>query len=572
MSISSRITSIEEHIGNAYDKIDDLGIDLTNVDKNIDNIASLLDTVYEEYPKVSATGTQASLNGTKKGKLSLDLKGNSTQDGTPSPTNEVPIYSAGENVNLLNIESVTGYVYSSGLPSYIDERVVIDNFGSNNITFHDTTTLYAIALTNIIQLKANTTYTISFNRIDSNTVTNTQWFVYDYNGTNYSINYRDNNVGLTSKTFTTNSQGKIAIAFGMGQVKGESTISNIKIEQGSIATPYTPYGMGSLWEKISNKNLLKNTKETGSNNGITFTVNQDKSITMSGTATAQSNFYLYGASSEYVDLGLPLGNYVFSGITGGSTSTYINYLVKKDKNGNISTYTQTTEPKTFTINEGDTFRVFLRVISGYSFGDNPVTAKPMIEPGSTATTYTSHAEQTYTIPVQQPMRKIGDVKDEFYKASGVWYERHNIEYIELDGTETITIHNSNTSRTVFKVQTGELDFKPIAQNVESAKCNYFQPVWQGATWKNGDISTRSGEGANLYITMGPDMTEEQFETWLSTHITKVLMIYQTPQDLPCTSEQISILENLPKSYNEQTNIYSLDVTPAYIEAKALKGE
>ena len=63
-----------------------------------------------------------------------------------------------------------------------------------------------------------------------------------------------------------------------------------------------------------------------------------------------------------------------------------------------------------------------------------------------------------------------------------------------------------------------------------------------------------------------------FKTWLSTHNTEIIYPLDTPVDLPCTSEQIAILENLPKSYNEQTNIYSLDVTPAYIEAKALKGE
>ena len=82
MSISTRITSIEEHISSAYDKIDDLGIDLTGVDKNIDNIASMLEDVYEEYPKVLAQGTEATLEGTKVGRLSLDLEGNSVQETT----------------------------------------------------------------------------------------------------------------------------------------------------------------------------------------------------------------------------------------------------------------------------------------------------------------------------------------------------------------------------------------------------------------------------------------------------------------------------------------------------------
>ena len=71
MSIATRINAIEEHIGNAYDKLEDLGIDLTNVNKNINNIAEMLDTVYEDYPKVTGQGTELTLNGTKAGKLTL---------------------------------------------------------------------------------------------------------------------------------------------------------------------------------------------------------------------------------------------------------------------------------------------------------------------------------------------------------------------------------------------------------------------------------------------------------------------------------------------------------------------
>ena len=82
MSIASRITAIEGHIENAYDKISDLGVDLTDVDKNIDNIAEMLENVYEDYPKVTATGTDLTLNGTKKGKMVLGLKGTTSQEST----------------------------------------------------------------------------------------------------------------------------------------------------------------------------------------------------------------------------------------------------------------------------------------------------------------------------------------------------------------------------------------------------------------------------------------------------------------------------------------------------------
>lgn len=82
MSIATRITAIQEHLENVYDKLEDLGIDLTNVDKNIDNISTMLEEVYDEYPKVTGTGTEVTLNNTKAGKMNVDLKGKTSQGST----------------------------------------------------------------------------------------------------------------------------------------------------------------------------------------------------------------------------------------------------------------------------------------------------------------------------------------------------------------------------------------------------------------------------------------------------------------------------------------------------------
>ena len=68
------------------------------------------------------------------------------------------------------------------------------------------------------------------------------------------------------------------------------------------------------------KNLLKNTASTQTINGVTFTVNADKSVTVNGTATASVNsFWLYQG-----DFQLEEGqDYILSGCpTGGSLDTY----------------------------------------------------------------------------------------------------------------------------------------------------------------------------------------------------------------------------------------------------------
>ncbi len=82
MSIASRIIEIENHISNAYDKIEDLGENLTGVNKNINNIASKLDNIYSNLPKVTGTGTEVTLENTKSGKMVIQPKGNTSQYST----------------------------------------------------------------------------------------------------------------------------------------------------------------------------------------------------------------------------------------------------------------------------------------------------------------------------------------------------------------------------------------------------------------------------------------------------------------------------------------------------------
>lgn len=191
-------------------------------------------------------------------------------------------------------------------------------------------------------------------------------------------------------------------------------------------------------------------------------------------------------------------------------------------------------------------------------------------------------EQDYSIFVQQPMRSIGDVRDLFFKNTvdspyydenltlNGWYERHAIEEIILNGTETITIHNSSGTRTVFRVQTNASNFNVIKQTGESCRCSHFIPVWQGASWVYGNISTRAGEYKNLYITMQANMTVEEFQSWLSINNVIVNMILAEPLDLPCTPEQVEQLENKPSTYKDFTYVTSQDETPAYLKIQYYK--
>ena len=128
-------------------------------------------------------------------------------------------------------------------------------------------------------------------------------------------------------------------------------------------------------ENIEGKNKFKNNYKAGyttTNNGVTFTVNKDKSITANGTATDTVTFIFA------TNIKLKKGTYTVSGITSGSSSTY-NITIS----GLTSIYNVA---RTHTINADTTYvNAFIRVNSGVTV-DN-VTFYPMIEEGTVATTY-----------------------------------------------------------------------------------------------------------------------------------------------------------------------------------------
>ena len=88
-------------------------------------------------------------------------------------------------------------------------------------------------------------------------------------------------------------------------------------------------------QTTTGKNLLENTATSQTINGVTFTVNKDKSITANGTATANTYFVV----NSNVNL---KGEYILNGCpSGGSNSTYYLYVQGLFPNdiGNGATFT-----------------------------------------------------------------------------------------------------------------------------------------------------------------------------------------------------------------------------------------
>lgn len=150
-----------------------------------------------------------------------------------------------------------------------------------------------------------------------------------------------------------------------------------------------------LGVKVRGKNLIPYPyyDTTKTQNGITFTVNADGSISFSGTSTAQATFYfVYKAMNLKQGVTYTLsasGNYSF----GGSATIFI-YDSTQGQSAYISllTDTSTTFTPTKNINNTDCYLVIPanRTVSG--------TLKIQLELGSTATEYELYKTLTEFTP------------------------------------------------------------------------------------------------------------------------------------------------------------------------------
>lgn len=230
MSIASRIESIEEHLIQDWQSIANIGGD-TSVDNNIENISQALEGIYEEMPKVSASDVEtASLSPTRKGKMKVDLKGNTSQTGTPTPDSPIPINVVsgnnsidvcGKNLVKLNDSTTTGGITFTKLEN-----------GKLRLTGTSTSELYF----NIgkARLEANTDYTLSCGQVQSGVV-----LCY----LNHSVSSGSNWVNATTK-YTNFQVAETKQYNATLNIKNNVTLNidmEIQLERGTTMTDFEPY-------------------------------------------------------------------------------------------------------------------------------------------------------------------------------------------------------------------------------------------------------------------------------------------------------------------------------------------
>lgn len=233
----------------------------------------------------------------------------------------------------------------------------------------------------------------------------------------------------------------------------DNVIFKPQLEFGDTATEYEPPITGrEMTAVVCGKNLIPFPYNDGVSktlNGITYTVNSDGSVTVDGTATADSAFYF-------------LRNHIFTFINtdlflsgcpnNGSGNTYDLVIAGLDTNGNVAYANNDvgTGKKINLPSNTATVNVYIRIRSGQTVKN--LVFRPQLEYGDTTTDYEPYHGAEYTItPDSNPYTVPVDITQ---------YDDINVLSIVDDSNPTISVNANKASEqlsTIYRT----LNNKPV---------------------------------------------------------------------------------------------------------------
>lgn len=319
----------------------------------------------------------------------LTVFGKSTQDGTPTPDSPVPISSVTENLYDYSDATVrvnAGVTWTPQPDGTIKATGTATgtSFGLNTPTEADKGKSF------FFHVQAGVTYTAtSFGEVNFNV------YRRKLDGT------ADTYIGFSKddKTFTMDEECWVQLGPRVSTGTVTNTTYRIALVEGTkAASAYVPRGNIGLWSHT--RNLLKITAPSKTQTGITYTVNEDKSVTVSGTATANTYFYPLGGDAANT-LYLPDGTYHVSGIPSGASAGGHSLVMRE-----VSTARWVTLTGDANISGGSYDNLAIRVMSGTTVN---VTYRIQIEQGTTTHAYEPYAESVTALPVDgHALRSLPD--------------------------------------------------------------------------------------------------------------------------------------------------------------------
>ena len=586
MSIAARIESINNNLKNAYKSLDGLGIDLTNTDKNLENLSSKIDILYNELPKVTGEGTEITLTPTRKGRMQLDLKGN-TEQKQLSGKNKINTFAQKSTV----IQGITVSVDEDGI-------VTLNGTCTRNNT--------GVDLNQIIQGDGKK-YTLKAEIVDGTYSKPSSDLRFNFHILSSGYNYE----GLSQQFGEANSVNKTLIAGHEYDVIGFRVdlgivLNNLRVkvqlEEGDIATEYEPYCGGqpspnpdypqdihvvtgdntirvqgkNLWDVLDYSNITISLNGNPQNvikgnNTISFTSNKNNNY--SGIYIVQ-NVYSnhianYDSNKTYtVSFDIEVNN--DTTIQFGLDVPKATIPITKGKQRISTTSTASTSA--------------LNIYNRYANEVNFIISNIQIEEGSTATDYIPYYHADYPINLGSiELCKIGDYQDMLFKnvvgdenynvelEDGTWYKKKTIEKLLINGG----FQDAGVSDVFY---TSKITNYAINNNIPY--CKYFKGINNVAGaggMGNADINTMAFINVSGSTTprcyIKANKTQSELNTFLAENTPYLYYLLKIPTYIEITDEtlisQLDVIKKA-KSNEDQTNITQTNENlPFIINATAL---
>ena len=449
------------------------------------------DTYYPHLDGETIEGTSFQIQADTTLEDEYYFKGNTTQNGTPTPSTPIPVETAtglqDVNVTRKNLYGANGSGVVGNVNVSITNGKIIFN-GTANATIQ--TSANSWRLLGKFVLPAGTYY-----------------FSQDYTS-NVRLYDSSNAIIITNNgTFTTTKQDTyyLGFYFASGTVFNNLEIK-LQIEKGQVGTQYEPY-IGNKYSINLGKNLVN-------------TIAYNKTANSSGIVQNASSPQYYLSIDDYVKVE-PNTTYTisFENDAGGNLFTST-----KDNSGTFIARTNLGATRTFTTGS-NVYQVFLYIYkSGGSYTD--VGGWVQLEKGNVATPYS-----LYFTPIE--LNKIGTYQDRIFKNTltspyydsnlelDKWYLYKEIGKYIFTGIETWYKALTGTNTNLYYTQLTYISADVLSQYFTRNDDLYNQDVegMRGVTSNNRmwfRISNTTASDANA------------FKTWLSTHNTIVYYVLATP--------------------------------------------
>lgn len=458
------------------------------------------------------------------------------------PSTDYPseIKTVGSNVQLFDKDNV------NKLNAVPDVSSIVANFSGKSF---------------YIKVKSNTTYTVSRKIIGSRFVVGTTANLPAAGET--IIDRKVNNEG-SSITLTTSKNVNYLVVYYLynSGENEEEILDNIKIEKGTVATPWSAYGTGCAEMDVANENLFNKNNTNNFLNGL----GPDNSgkIQAVSTNTSGSNYIV-----TIIVPCLPNSTYIISRYIEGKTF-FVYESSKKDlKIGDNIKFLKRND-NTSIINERVTTStnakyLLVKIYNTYATEQNTyndLISNVQVIKSSTISQFKEHTSQTAIMPVQQEMLQGDYIED---------VEHHEWGKLVLKGDEGWKIESTNqyqTQTTYFSTQI--LDNLLKTEEVISNYFTYKKYLW-GEDVEGIFYDLNHAYSLRMRVNKTIASTSSELNAYLKARYDAndpIVIYYKLANaiDLELTEAQKAVREQKLHTYKNVTNINlsdelaSIDVT------------